>query len=209
MAEAADPSSVQVISAQPQPQQSTSAKDTEGLYNGEEIIFEATCDTNSLKWGIRQNYCCAGLQPVRGIIGVLVVGLCLLFICVPLAFYCSERVSHSWRLFLTRSQLHYIRKHESHLGNIEIHLDLSDINYVCVQNAFVDTGCCSAQNLPLNVVVALKSGCKEMMLQQIEQGFADYTCVQFVNNIVLITFTHCANAEEFVQAVQRQIRANQ
>ena len=44
MAEAADPCSVQVVSVQPQSQ----LHQGPSLHNGEEIVFEATCDTKSL-----------------------------------------------------------------------------------------------------------------------------------------------------------------
>lgn len=101
------------------------------------------------------------------------------------------------------------------LTNTDIHLDLSDIDKIYVQDAELDTRCCTSSTLPTNVAVEFKPDHQEMIIQHIREHaccqsrwcwvFAYQVRGNVNNNIITLSLTHCANAEEFVQAVQQQI----
>ena len=222
MAVAADPCNVDVVTTQPQSQFSTTKEcgaDSKVLYNGEEVIFEAICDAKNLKTKIINASCTTGLRFCKSIAGAPITCIYSCF-SVPCGFYCAKRVSNSWRLFLTRSQLHYMRKDECCLcssTNTDIHLDLSDINKIYVQDAELDTGCCTSSTLPTNVAVEFKPDRQETIVRHIREHACcqSWWCWVFAyqlrgninnNNIITLSITHCANAEEFVQAVQQQIQ---
>ena len=141
---------------------------------------------------------------------------------VPCGFYCAKRVSDSWRLFLTRSQLHYMRKDECCLcrsTNTDIHLDLSDIyNKTYVQDDELDTGCCTSSTLPTTVAVEFKPDCQETIVKRIREHvccqsswcwvFAYQVCGNVNNNIIMLSLTHCANAGQLILFKQCNSRFN-
>ena len=88
--------------------------------------------------------------------------------------------------------------------NIQVELD--DINKMYVQNTKVAKGCLSTTIVPTTVVAELKQGRRLDLLprnrQQRRQPLPN-------NTFVKLYFTHCANAEEFVRAVENQIQSIQ
>ena len=110
--------------------------------------------------------------------------------CLSLCYTCSSRIC-------------YTRKHpcwvcRSDITNIEV--DLDDINQIYVQDAKV-TGCFSTTLVPMTVVAELKQGRRLDLHQTRQDGkpLPDNTCVK-------VYFTYCADAEEFVRAVEHQIQ---
>ena len=200
-----------IISEQPR------LSDEETHYNGEKIVFEADCDVRHLKRGIWKLYCCACVP------WILVSFLLILFIsllyalvmivgsvyCIfcsgPLAYFCGRRVSNSWRLLLTRSRIYYTYKHpgcECRAKDTNLQVDLDDICKIYVQDAKVATGCllCTTA-VPTTVVAELKQGRRLDLVPLLLQK-AGHTSAK-------LYFTHCANAEEFVRAVEHQIQSVQ
>ena len=165
--------------------------------NGERTIFEATCDIFHLRNEVEHGCIRLGLR------------YCLLGVAItyPLGLYCGKRVSNSWQLCLTRSGIHYMRKNHFFCCsscNTNTHVDLSDISKVYVSTTGVENGLdvCNTETLPTAITIELNPD------RRVDSGTYGIStccgCVRF--NSVL--FTHCANAEEFVQAVQQQMQAN-
>lgn len=180
----------------------------EDQYNGEEIVFEAMCDVENLKREIKQAFCKAGLQVVATGMGVLVILVYYAACSGPLGCICAKRVSNSWRLLLTKSRIYYTRKHHCYLcssANTDVYVDLDDISEISVQTNNVETGCCSTADLPTTVAIDLKVGCRNDLLPLLEICITK--CFSSPEErFVKLSFTHCANAEEFVQAVKEQMK---
>lgn len=194
------PADIDVITAQPQSDQSHSDR----YYDGEEIIFEAKCDTKNLQSEIRSEFnesialaflAGAGLLP-------LAIWCC---IAIPMGRYCGRRVSNSWRLCVTRSQIHHIRKHACCVCTScdhEIHLDISDVSKVYIQSPVPEIRgqrISRSQQLGTCVVLELKEGCREDLQPH-------FLCMSCNYGPTTIRFNHCTNAEEFVRAVQFQMQ---
>lgn len=188
----------------------------EDQFNGEEIVFEATCDVETLKKEIKQAYCNAGLRAAATGVGVLVTLIYYAAFSGPLGCICAKRVSNSWRLLLTRSRIYYTRKHHCYLchsADTDIYIDLDDINAISVQYNIVETGCFSTANLPTTVAIDLKVGRRYDLLphyctQSLLEICMTKCCSQPPEEkFAKLSFTHCANAEEFVQAVKQQMKA--
>ena len=180
-------------------------------YDGEPILFEAMCDTDRLKAEVKVHFCTAPLQTFYTGAGALVV-LCMWAASFPLGCYCGKRVANSWRLFLTSSRIYYQRKNECclcHSCHDDMYIDLSDINTIWVQSAAVNTGYCGTAELPTTVAVELKPGHREELLRHwyFTEGVFG-CCKNHDNRVFKLSFSHCANAEEFVQAVEQQMQAN-
>lgn len=177
---------------------------------GEEIIFEGTCDIETLRKEVKQQYCTIGMLSSISLVGIL-VGLVF---CGPVGCMCANRVSNSWQLLLTNSRIYFTRKHHLYLcpsANTNIYVDLDDVNEISVQSKSVETGFCSVTSFQTTVAVYLKAGrrhdllphcCNQSLFQIIAQSQ-----IPPEERIVRLSFTHCANAEEFVQAVKQQLQA--
>ena len=186
----------------------------EDQYNGEEIVFEATCDVETLEKEIKQEYCNKGLRAVSTGIGALVILIYYAACSGPLGCICAKRVSKSWRLLLTRSRIYYTQKHHCYVcrsANTDVYVDLNDISAISVQTTIVETGCWSTTNLPTTVAIDLKVGCRPDLLPHWRQEESCitrcFTSESPEERSVKLSFTHCANAEEFVQAVEQQMKA--
>ena len=189
----------------------------EDQFNGEEIIFEGMCDVESLKKEIKQKYCYAGLEAAATGVGILPLFIYYTACSGPLGCLCAKRVSNSWRLVLTRSRIYYTRKHHCNLrrsANTDIYVDLDDINAISVKINNVETGCCSTANLPTTVAIDLKVGRRHDLLPRAHwcnQSLLEICILKCCSRsspgerFVNVSFTHCANAEEFVQAVKQQM----
>ena len=185
----------------------------EDRFNGEEIVFEGMCDVETLKKEIKQVYCNAGLQAAATGVGILPLFIYYTACSGPLGCLCAKRVSNSWRLVLTRSRIYYTRKHHCCLcrsANTDVYVDLDDINAISVKVNEVETGCCSTANLPTTVAIDLKVGCRHDLLphwcnQSLLEICILKCCSSPEERFVKLSFTHCANAEEFVQAVKQQM----
>ena len=201
-----------MISSQPR---SRSLNDPERVDpNGEQIVIEAVCDVDNLQTEVRNTYIWSALDTNSYGAGVLVL-LCWLGISIPLGCYCGKRVANSWRLFLTNSSIHHVRKHHCCLcssANTDVHIKLSDVSAVSLKMALGETVCCSSpKQLPTTVVVTLKPGRRLDLLPHwcLREG-ACLDCLlgrRRINNdtTVIFRFTHCANAEDFVKAVNQQM----
>ena len=150
----------------------------------------------------------------RAVASGLVFLVYLVVLSGPLGCICATRVAKSWRLLLTRSRIYYMRKHHCYVcscATTDVYIDLTDIDKIEMQTAIIEKGCCSISD-PLATTVALElkhgrrpdlhpnAGCVQPL-----QGFIAPENESFVK----LTFTHCSNAEEFVQAVQQQMQAIQ
>lgn len=203
------------ITEQPVQKQIRQLVANENQFNGEEIIFKATCDVESLKREIKQIYCNAGMQVIVTGVGALVILIYYAACSGPLGCICAKRVSNSWQLLLTRSRIYYTRKHHCCLcrsANTDIYIDLDDINGISVQNNNVETGCCSTANVPTTVAVDLKVGRRyDLLTHWCTQSLLEICIIKCCSSpeekSVKLSFTHCANAEEFVQAVKQQMKA--
>ena len=83
-------------------------------------------------------------------------------------------------------------------------MSLSDISKVSVQNGRVVNEICGyTDTLPTTVTIELNPDC------QVDSGtYGVPTCCFGCISCGSVLITHCANAEEFVQAVQQQMQAN-
>ena len=197
----ASPGQSGVISTQPR---SHYSKDQE------QVIIEAVCDVDNLQTEIKKAFFYSGLTASYSGAGALVV-LCWCLISIPLGCYCAKRVANSWLLQLTSSHIYYARKHHCYLcksANTDIEVDISDVNTAYVQMAKVDTGCCSSQQLPTTAVVELKPGRRIDLLPNRCLTEGCLSCLSGSDHdatVVKPSFTHCVNAEDFVNAVKQQI----
>ena len=186
-------------------------------YDGEEVIFEATCDAVNLKREIKQHYFYAGMHAAITGLGALVYLGYLAVLSGPLGCICARRVADSWRLLLTRSRIYYTRKHHCcvcHCADTDIYVDLCDIDTIESQTARVATGCCSSADLPTTVAIALKKGRRFDLLphwctQSLLEICLFRCCTSPEERFVKLSFTHCSDAEEFVQAVKQEMQATQ
>ena len=181
-------------------------------YDGEEIIFEATCDEVNLKREIKRHYVYAGMQGVITGLGALVYLVYLAALSGPLGCICATRVAKSWRLLLTRSRIYYMRKHHCYVcscADTDVYVDLSDIDKIEMQTAVTEKGCCSYSHLPTTVALELKKGQRLDLLPNWCVRPLQECFIPPEETFVKLTFTHCSNAEEFVQAVQQQMQATQ
>ena len=212
-----------VISGQPRSSSRFNGQ-RETHYNGEQIIFEAACDADHLKKDVRRACCCClvphtALHLIYTIVAILkTLGLylimCLMYIVLcgwPCGCLCGKRVAGSWRLLLTRSRIYYMHKHACCLCrsyNTNLRIDLDDVGNIYVQNAKVSTGYFSPSAIvPTTVVAELKQGRRFDLLPHKGSWLARR---QSTNPVcVKVYFVHCANAEEFVQAVRHQIESVQ
>jgi hypothetical protein len=89
---------------------------------------------------------------------------------------------------------------------------LDDINAISVQINNVETGCCSTAKLPTRVAIDLKIGRRHDLLPHwCNQSLLEICKTRCFSSpeerFVTLSFTHCANAEEFVKAVKQQMEA--
>ena len=200
----ASPGQSGVISTQPR---SHYSKDQE------QVLIEAVCDVDNLQTEIKNTFFYSGLNATYTGAGAFVV-LCWCLISIPLGCYCAKRVANSWLLHLTSSHIYYARKHYCCLcktANTDIEVNLSDVNKAYVQMANVDTGCCSSQQLPTTVVVELKPGRRVDLLPNRCLTESCLGCLSESDReatVVKLSFTHCVNAEDFVNAVKQQVGAS-
>ena len=89
------------------------------------------------------------------------------------------------------------------------------MNAVYVDTIPMQRGCYSNPEVMATdvVIVELKRECREEFFHQsTDQGCLAGCCTtvyMYENRIVKLRFTHCANAEEFVEAVKQQLQSLQ
>ena len=173
--------------------------------NGETVIFEGICDTNSLEITIANQFGCGGLSATN-LGAITILGWCA--IGYPLGCYCGKLTANSWRAYLTNNRVHYTRINPCCLcGNgIDIHLDLSDISTVSVEMDIVEKGYCALacchKTIPTTVLMVLKPGQRKDLVH-----WSDRPLIQWCTEVetVAVRIKNCSNAKEFVQAVQSQM----
>ena len=180
--------------------------------DGEQLVMEAICDSENLIKDTSSRVFWAGIYPM--VAGGLLPAVCWCAIGVPVGRCLGRRAADSWRLYLTRTALHY-RK----LGNLVCtccsspedtgmrHVSLSDVNAIAVETNHVEGClCCSdAKSLPTTVKIVLKPGRRHDLLPRnrplIEICLNPYTS----ETSVILRLKHCVNADNFVKAVKEQM----
>ena len=188
--------------------------------NGKEKIFEGICDNTNLKREIGSLYCDRVL--LITLLGTLCCPLLVfsyLALCHgPIGCICARRVANSWKLLLTRSRIYYTRKHSfftCRCADIDIYVDLADIELVHrTQTIAGPQGCCNCccrmdSEVSTTVVVQLKKGRRSDLLEKECAVRIDSSTENIASAVVSLKFTHCSNADEFIQAVQKQIEVIQ
>ena len=208
-----------------QPRSRSFGYERETHYNGEQIIFEASCDVRHLKRAIWKETCCAPIPLWQENIIVvihcfvfwhgfplsLIINLIYwLFCSIPLGCWLVKRVTNSWRLLLTTSRIYCTTKDTSCpccSKPYYIQLDLDDISQMYVQDAKVVTGCLSTTILPTTVVIELKPGRRLDLYPR--TGLRCCPRKPLPDDTVKLYFTHCANADDFVRVVENHIQSIQ
>ena len=177
---------------------------------GEAIIKEGICDHTALKIEVANHLgCTTGLA--LGALGILPL-ICWCAICYPLGCYCGRKIADSWRLHLTQSMIHHKRAIPgSCRKGIDIRLDLADISSISVENTTVDEGygplALCHKIVPTSIKLKLKPGKRQDLIPPWYSGGCIHICINLWQRShgVVVLIRHCANAEEFVEAVKRQM----
>ena len=108
-----------------------------------------------------------------------------------------------------------MRKHSfciCRCADIDIYVELADIEMVHrTQTVAEPQECFSRTEVPTTVTVQLKKGRRNDLRQAdcaTRIGNSAQATASPEETVIQLAFTHCSNAEEFVQAVQQQIEAN-
>lgn len=171
--------------------------------NGELILMEGMFDYGNVQKDMNAECCCLGGICIpfglTAVAVVLALGLCRLAICVPIGCCMVASKARSWRLYLTSSAIHYYEgtsccgcsgSKEDKIKRI----NLQDIHTIKVDMNRVKGICSSSECVPTAITVILKPGCA---IRNIISGDASQCVSLRINN--------CANAEEFVNAVNQQM----
>ena len=183
--------------------------------DGEQIVMEAICDRENLQKNTCTRFFFAGLGAMV-LPGILPI-LCWCTIGIPLACYVGHKVADFWRLYLTKSALHYREIRNpcctccSSPEGSTWHVSLSDIQAITVEMDFVDGYfCCfDGKTLPTIVKIVLKPGRRHDLLPHPCNANRPLweICLNPITSEtpVILTLKYCANAESFVKAVKKQM----
>ena len=154
--------------------------------NGEPIVYEARCLYQELEDAVCRNYATSTCL-FTGFIGLLVF--------CPLYRRRARQVAESWKLYVTDKSLVYTIMYRG-LGGCEqpsrIRIPLAYIETVAVNDPLVECGpaSCLCSTGPDAVVVTLKQG---------------YRCQYSACCGGRLAFRYAENADEFADAVRRQM----
>lgn len=144
----------------------------------EVILFAGVCH----RAGAQEQMFCnfflgAMLAPALCAIGSVCTPLC-----IPLGVYCSKMAAEAWRLYLTKSAIHYLDIGICNFDNMMWHIPLKYVKAI------------SAQEDSHTLVVKMKP--ENVYCYVPRPMFKEYDCV---------ILRHCQNAGDFARAVNRQM----
>ena len=124
----------------------------------------------------------------------LLPGLIWCAIGIPVGRYLGQRAANLWRLYLTRTALHYRESRNpvcsccsSADDTVMIHVSLSDVQAITVETNYMERSLCGcdAKTLPTTVKVVLKPGCRHDLLP--------HWCNRPLIEVCLTTSESCCN----------------
>lgn len=144
----------------------------------EAILFAGVCHSPGAQ---EQMFCnffvLALLAPALCAVGTLCTPLC-----IPLGVYCGKMAAESWRLYLTRSAIHYLD-----IGVCNFNNHMWNIPLKCIKEI-------SADDDAHTVVIKMEP--KDVYRYVPKPTSGNYDC---------IIIRHCENTSDFARAVKQQI----
>ena len=160
--------------------------------NGELIIYEGNCWCEGIKSHVQNYYCVLALSGF---------GLPLP-VTIPLGIFCAKTGCEKWRLYLTNKSVCFdpvsnFPQCSFGTGRATIRIAITDIEAIQTQSNIVSAGCCSyGRNIasPKTIQIEVKLG-------------TQYSgkCCGLVEIPTVYEVYFCSNAEEFVEAVKKQM----
>ena len=191
---------------------STQPKSQMLVEDGEQIVMEAICDNENLQKVTCSRFVWTGAVPMTA--AGLLPGLIWCAVGIPMGRYLGHRAADLWRLYLTRTALHY-RESRNPVCSCCLsaddtgmrHVSLSDVQAITVETNYVEGSLCGcdAKTLPTTVKVVLKPGRRHDLLPHWCNRPLLEVCLTTSESPVVLTLNHCANAENFVKAVKEQM----
>lgn len=145
----------------------------------EPILFIGVCHSADAQ---EQTFCnfflLAMLAPALCAVGTLCTPLC-----IPLGVYCGKLSAESWRLYLTKSAIHYLDIGMCNFYNRMWHIPLKDIKDILALEDSHD--------------IVIKMDPKDVYRYVAKPMHKDYDC---------IILRHCKNAGDFAREVKHQLQ---
>ena len=146
----------------------------------EPVLFMGVCHSAGAQ---EQTFCnfflLAMMAPALCVVGAFCTPLC-----IPLGVYCSRISAETWRLYLTKSAIHYMDVGMCNFHNQMWHISLQDIKGITA--------------LEETCTIVIKMDPKDVYKYVAKPLFKEYDC---------IILRHCKNAGDFVREVQNQMAA--
>lgn len=146
----------------------------------EAIIFMGVCHSAGAE---EQTFCnfflLAMMAPALCAVGALCTPLC-----IPLGVYCSRISVENWRLYLTKSAVHFMNIGMCNFHNQMWHIPLKDIKEIA----------------------ALEED-YSIMIKMDPEVVYQYVCRPLYGEYDCIILRHCKNAGDFVREVKNQMAA--
>ena len=160
---------------------------------GELILFEGICWSEGLKDFVHRYYCGLGIGCFFGL------GLAC---CIPIGNCCANKACDTWRLYLTDKSLCFDTKimyspQCAYGSSTTFRIALTDIEAIQVVSGIVNAGCCGYGRKiasPTSIQVEIRLGSP-----------LSAKCCCFWELPFVITVYYCHNANEFVEAVKKQM----